>query len=262
MKTHQSGLAWHHHLKNLALFMGGVFLMSDFMVGQLGHLSKSVGEAILIAVLVIYLVELQSHQRLEETAVQMIKKVGRNIFGLVYGHELPTPFSESLERMLQQPIYRDQMDLDVHLRSVKLNGTDGAQHQLCRLQCTFSYDLVNCSDQPVTQSIQVFLERDKWLAELVSNDQTDPVLEYLKIGNDLYVHPDRSLEIQARLSAYGTETHPLDALINEGDNGNELVFRKEGVTIPANGRVSVKCCSSATATMKSGVPFIQQNPSS
>jgi len=241
MKKHVSGLALQQHILHALLAAIAFGLMSETAIKGVGHLSKSVGEAILIALLVIYLVEVQSHKRLEESAIQMIKKVGKNIFGLVYGHELPSRFVEALEKtMLEQPVYRESMHLAVELTSTELTNSAGVNEKLCKMHCTFSFTLMNCSDAPAKQPIQVALERDKWLAELYPDNASEPFLEYLRINNDLYVRPEDAEKVKRQLTAVDLKIKPLTDLGTDKSDGNELVFCQPDTIIPAKGSVQVK----------------------
>ena len=151
------------------------------------HFLKAVGEACVIALLVIYLVELHSHKRLEKTATEMIRKVGKNIFGLVYGHELPSAFVDLLEATtLEKPIYREKIHLNYEIQALQVARVDGAIEDICVLRSTHHFNLVNCSDEDVDHNVRIYLERDIWLAEIVAENATDPKFEYVRIDNTVY----------------------------------------------------------------------------
>lgn len=237
----EHGLVLRNHISNALLLAIAFGLMSDAAVEYFGHLSKSLGEALVIALVVIYVVEYQSHKRLEESALQMITKIGKNIFGLVYGHELPSPFMEALEKtMLEQPVYRERMHIAAQLSSTELKNNDGEIEWLCKLSCTYTFNLINCSDAPAAQPITVFLERDKWLAERFPENSSEPELEYLRIGNTLYIDADNEQRIRRQLSATNLDAKPIANLVFSSDNGNELVLKEPNVVIPANGSVQIQ----------------------
>ena len=241
MTDKKHGLDLHIHITNALLGAVALGLMSEWATETIGHLAKSAGEALFIALAVIYIVEYQSHKRLEESALQMIRKIGKNIFGLVYGHELPGPFMDALEKtMLEQPVYRERMHLAVDLSSTELVNLEGVNEKLCKLSCTYTFTLVNCSDTQAERPITVFLERDKWLAERFPSNTSEPQLEYLQIGTQLYVDMDKAEKVKHQLSSTNATIKPLSDLVAQSDDGNELVFSERSVVIPANGRLQVK----------------------
>ncbi len=202
---------------------------------------KAVGEAVLIALLIIYLVEVHSHKRLGDTAEDMIRKIGKNIIPLVYGHELPTPLVEALEaNTLQQPVYREKMRLDVELTPTQLGKTNGELEQLCRLETTYSYALVNCSDDPVKRPCRISLERDKWLAERIAGNDSDPVMEYVQVGNLLYVDEENKAKVIQKLNFKdGSCIRPLIAYINPSPDGNVVTFEESNFVLPPRGRCEI-----------------------
>ena len=300
------------HLLHLLIFLGGVLLVAKPSWMPAPEIGKAVGEAFLIALVVIYLVEVHSHKRLENTAEEIIRKIGKNIIPLVYGHELPLQLVEALEKStLQQPVYRDKMRLHVELTpaslpratplppvSMTLPETDTSglgqnrlrserrgvvadwqladdpkttevssraetvelaasvgltptspipmatsapkMERLCRLASTYSYTLINCSDEAVKNPLKVLLERDKWLADIIAEGRSDPFLEYVKVGDTLYVDAAHRGEVLARLSLPPeTSVRTLETKTGPCPDGNGLLFEEESFQIPAKGRVDI-----------------------
>lgn len=202
---------------------------------------KAIGEAFLIALLVIYLVEVQSHKRLEDSAEAMIRKIGKNIIPLIYGHELPSPLVEALEAStLEQPVYRERLRIDVELQPVDKNRADGTVEKLCRVEATYTYQLVNCSDSQVARPLRMVLERDKWLTEIIANGQVDPAFHYVKIDSVLYVEAHKEAAVRSRLKVPAeAKTKPLGALTGWSKDGNNLEFVEKEFAIPPGGRIEV-----------------------
>lgn len=218
----------------------GLLLISEPAWLPVKHFFAAVGEACIIAVLVIYLVEVYSHKRLEETAAGLISKVGKNIFGLVYGHELPPHLVDALEATLSSPVYRDRMHLDVELAKVSLKRKDAGEKDLCRLINSYRFELVNCSDSSQDRPFALSLERDKNLAEIIDAKLADPKFQYVKVGNSFYCDPLCKDELIRRLSLPTTIQYlPIEKHLEVRENGNELSFTLEKIAIPGNGRIEV-----------------------
>jgi hypothetical protein len=231
------GMTAGQHAANFALFVIAAFFISEPpVVPELArHFFKALGEAFVIALVVIYLVESRSHMRMEHTAVKMIQKIGRNIFGVVYGHELPAKFVDALEETaLSRPVYRETMTIHYELSSASLPRIDGKpDEEVCKLAAAYSFALVNCSDEPVTHGVRLFLERDKWLAKLLGDEAVDPVFEYVVVGDTLYVDAVSTAKIKARLKLPdGCDVEPLEKYLMRSDNGNTLTFKLKDVSIP------------------------------
>lgn len=240
MSVNKTGLSKTHHLAHVVLFLIACFFISEPSFLPFTKFFKAFGEACLIALLVIYLVEVNSHKRLEETAADMIRKVGKNIFGVVYGHVLPNKLVDAIETTLERPIYRDRMKIDIELIPVALNRIDGNKEPACQYRHTYSYSLVNCSDSDVIQNVQINLERDKWLAEVIANNESQPIIEYVLIGSTLYAHDDALDSISRRLNRLPSLLNKslADHIIGSVD-GNQISFSAEGITIPADSKIDI-----------------------
>jgi hypothetical protein len=252
------------HLVHIALGALAIVFLAKPGWNPWPELGKAVGEAFLIALLVIYLVEIHSHQRLEDTAEEIIRKIGKNIIPLIYGHELPPALVEALEsNTLKQPVYRDKVHLDIELTSANLprsrtsiHGADSAKEtleyaeaaaetaadmneKLCKLANTYSYTLINCSDEAFTDTLRVALEWDKWLAEIIADGKSNPSLEYVKVGGILYVEADDKAKVLSKLSLPETTVvKDLHSMIRGTPDGS-LLFEETAFSIPPKGQVDI-----------------------
>jgi hypothetical protein len=241
------GITRLQHLVHLLILIISLVLISEPKILESTYLGvkfwKALGEAGLIALFVIYLVEAQSHKRLEETAVKMISQVGRGIFGLVYGHELPEKIVKTLEEStLKQPIYRDRMFLNYEL-TAKNFEVKGQDVKLCELASSHSFKLINCSDKMQPIPVTVYLERDKWLTTQsgVGAADTEPTIYYVQIGSKIYYDPSKLELIEKIRGTIDTSMikEDISKYVKQTDEGNKLTFCVTHVEIPAHGTLDV-----------------------
>jgi hypothetical protein len=206
---------------------------------------KSLGEAGLIALVIIYLIEMQSHKRLEKTAEKLISKVGRRFFGLVYGHDLPDELIRAVENnTLDRPVYREHMDMQYELTAKNIRtGKNSEIVTLCEIASLQSYKLFNCAEDPVDIPVRIYLERDKWLISHsdVPKEHTEPLILYVQIGTTIYLDEESRDKVIAKRGPLQASLNvkPLKPLVTTKDEGNKLYFEIDKISLPGKSELSI-----------------------
>lgn len=214
------GIFWYH----LAIILLGIILVTVYLLGKSNVkadepvsiwflLSKEIGMALMIAIIVVYAVELITRHKHEERAEQSINSIKQNIFQGVFSRYIPeSVFKEVEDCLLYSNLSRTDYKIQVNLAPLDLQQESppkSEEHYIAEYYS--SYELVNNSEQDIKEMVRFDVE--------VPNE---PQYESLT---------------QITLFKVNDEEHVTKAKPIRTENGRCL-YETE-VTIPGDGKVSV-----------------------